>query len=59
MINWIRIAKYIFFISLILISLIYLFTPSRDQIVKQLEAKGLPTPIFADREHLIDILNLN
>lgn len=61
-INSIRIAKYLFMTSIILgilAGIFYFSTPSRNNIVKDLEVKHLPTPIFASREELLNILTNN
>lgn len=60
--NLLRFSKIIGLIGLILIILsllIFLFVPSKDTIIKNLEMRNLPTPIFADRETLLDIMNKN
>ena len=57
--------KFLFFKIFIILGLVFfllgvilfLFTPSRKELVSQLEKQNLPTPIFASREQLFEILN--
>lgn len=38
-------------------SLIFLFSPTREELTNKLEKYSLPTPAFANREQLLEILN--